>query len=535
MYAAVGMAGARERDAAGFQPSAPRRALLLALVLGVAADAALRLAPDGLGWSLWVVALAAVALHVAARRELDLSREAYAWLGLAVACAAAFAWRDSEQLRAFNILGTLVAVSLFAMSADGHPAASLAQARLRDIITAGVYAARDVAFGAPLLAARDASLHTLPASHNLASWTAVRAVLITLPLVVLVAALLSRADPVFASIFAMPALDVERIVSHVIVIGAFTWWSAGWLWGAVLGVARRNALPDRLPLQLGLVEVTTALGAVGLLLAIFVGLQLRWLFGGAEVVLATTGLTVAEYARRGFFELLAVAVVVLPLLLVTHALAADERVTRRQRPLSYVLVVLLAAIMASALLRLRLYVSYFGLTTDRLHATAIMSWLGVVLIAMALTVLRGRPRPFAAVTVLSAFATLLGLNLINPDLTVARVNLGRPAGVQEVDYAYLARLGGEAVPAVVEALHSAAPSAASCKAVELLRRRWLGNVETKWNVGMRRGRTAVEVGMPDTEQQRLCAGTSPDLVPAPVPGEAPAGASPSGGPAVTPG
>jgi hypothetical protein len=195
------------------------------------------------------------------------------------------------------------------------------------------------------------------------------------------------------------------------------------------------------------------------LFTIFVALQLRWLFGGADVVLATTGLTVAEYARRGFFELVAVATLVLPLILGTRAAVEDENVVRRHRQLSLALLVLLAAIMASALLRMRLYVGYFGLSTDRLYATALMAWLGMLSGAMALTVLRGRTRVFAAVTVLSGFVTLFTLNAINPDLLVARMNLNRSPGVRGVDYEYLARLSGDATPTVVQALSAAARDA----------------------------------------------------------------------------
>jgi hypothetical protein len=245
-----------------------------------------------------------------------------------------------------------------------------------------------------------------------------------------------------------------------------------------------------------------------------VALLLRCLFGVADVVLATTGLTVAEYARRGFLELVAVAALAVPLILGTHAAIDDPRVRRRHGRLSLALIVLLAAIMASALLRMRLYIAYFGLTTDRLYATALMAWLGVVFAAMALTVLRGWTRPFAAMTVLSGFVTLFALNAIDPDLLVARVNLGRSSGVRDVDYVYLARLGGDATPTVVHALRVAAPSPIACDAATSLRGRWLRRPDASWNLGAWRGRAAVANELPATTVQRLCAG---------VPGKGPAG------------
>lgn len=503
---AGGIADTHQGDTTSERARTARRILIEAALLGVLADGAVRNAPDGLGWTLWVLALTLAAVNVARRHGPGVTREQTAWLGAAVACAAAFAWRDAEELRLANVLGTLVALTMFAMSAAGLPATSILTARLRDVVTAGIYTLRDVVAGAPMLAAADARLHALPAVRRGASWTVLRAVVLTLPLVLVFTALLSRADPVFASVFSLPAIDAELFISHVMIAGAFAWWSAGWIRGALLGVARRWALPEQLPVRLGLGEITTSLGAVIALFTIFVALQLRWLFGGADVVLATTGLTIAEYARRGFFELVAVAALVLPLILVTRALIEDEEVVRRHRRLSLALILLLAPIMASAALRMQLYVRYFGLTTDRLYATASMVWLGIVFVAMARTVLRGWARPFAAMAMLSGFATLFALNVANPESLVARVNLGRASGERAIDYAYLARLSGDATPMVASALRAAAPSVESCQAAELLRKRWLRPQDASWNLGARRAREAVQRTVSAAQEQRLCAG-----------------------------
>jgi hypothetical protein len=147
-----------------------------------------------------------------------------------------------------------------------------------------------------------------------------------------------------------------------------------------------------------------------------------------------------------------------------------------------------------------------------------MVWLALVCLALARTVLRGWSRPFAAMTVLSGFATLIGLNVANPELLVARVNLGRSTASQEVDYAYLSRLSGDAVPAVAKAVASATPSAASCAALRTLRKRWEGRAETRWNLGTRRGAAAVTSTLTPLVEQRLCAGipaVTPPAVPKP--------------------
>jgi hypothetical protein len=480
-----------------------RHILLQAALLGVLADSALRNAPGGLGWAIWVAGLAIATVIVVRYRGDRLGREQKGWLAAAVVCAAATAWRDGE-LQGWNVLATLAALAMFAMSATALPAASILSARLRDVLAACAYSARDALSRAPWLVFAESDLGSAIRTSAAARMPVLRAVLLTTPLVVLFTALLSRADPVFGALFRLPSINAEGIIEHLFLIGLFTWLSAGWMGGSLLP-GKRPVLPERLPFSLGLVEITTALGALAGLFTVFIAIQLRWLFGGGDVVQATTGLSLAEYARRGFFELVIVVALVVPIILGTRAAISDKAVMRRHRRLSLPLLGLLAAIMTSAVFRMYLYVTHFGLSTDRLFALAFMIWLALVISALALTVLREWPRPFAAVSVLTGFITLFALNAANPDAIVARVNLGRSASDRSVDYAYLARLSGNAMPIVAPALAAASPSPATCSASKALRRRWLRNDDYRSNAGSRRGRDAVITNLTPSRVTRLCA------------------------------
>ena len=67
-------------------------------------------------------------------------------------------------------------------------------------------------------------------------------------------------------------------------------------------------------------EIGPVLVAVDFLFLGFLLVQVRYLPGRSELVGALTGLSYAEYARRGFFELVTVAALILPLLLVAASL-----------------------------------------------------------------------------------------------------------------------------------------------------------------------------------------------------------------------
>ncbi|HEX8725389.1 MAG TPA: DUF4173 domain-containing protein, partial [Gemmatimonadaceae bacterium] len=355
-----------------------------------------------------------------------------------------------------------------------------------------------------------------------------RATLIALPIVVVFALLLANADPIFGSFLTLPDIRIDVLLSHVFVAGFFTWIVAGWLRRSLLARAGDTAAPaTTLSFTLGTTDVAFALGALDVLFAAFVAAQLGWLFGGEALVRRTTGLSYAQYARHGFFELMWVAGLLLPLLLGAQALIpeSDGRTRRTYRRLAVPLVVLLGAIIVSAGARMKLYVHYYGISTDRLYASAVMVWLAVVFVWFAFTVLRSRPRAFAAGMVGSGFAVLLTLNALNPDALVARANLARDAagqtGTAGSDYRYVASLGGDAIPAVVAALTApaaavdSATAADRCAAAKIVLDRWTGEKRarashswTQWNAARSGAMAAVQAH--EGELRRLACAESSD-------------------------
>jgi hypothetical protein len=295
----------------------------------------------------------------------------------------------------------------------------------------------------------------------------------------------------------------------VLLTGFFAWIVAGWTRNALIA---EPAAPIQLRAPvLGATEVNAALGALAVLFAAFVLTQLGWFFGGEALIRERTGLTVAEYARRGFFELMWVALLILPVLLATRITLRDnEHGLRWHTRLAVPLLVMVGAMMVSAMSRMGLYIDFYGLTTSRFYATAMMGWLAFVLVWFGATVLRGRTRAFAAGVVLSGFTSLIALDVSNPDRIVARTNLARErvtaTGTHHVvDLAYLARLGGDAAPAVMQGV-LAAPRAqagtperavedrARCLAAQRMLDRWgpSGSVDTRGVVSRFRRATVAE-------------------------------------------
>lgn len=353
-------------------------------------------------------------------------------------------WRDSEELRAWNVFAVVVALSLGLLSLRG---VRLGAASAVQYVLEGALASLRGALGPILLVGRDLSAGEAPQgiSRRVRPWAV--GLILTVPVVVLFGALLGSADPVFERLVRVVVdLDIEQLLSHVVVIGVLSWLAAGYLRSVVVRGSERGRTVTVPSPGWGAIEVGVPLGALAVLFLAFVVIQARYLFGGEDLIRATVGLTYAEYARRGFFELVAVAGLVLPLLLAAElALRPDDgRAARIFRALAATVLVLVACIIASAGYRLRLYHAAYGWTQDRFYAAAIMVWIAAALAWFGVTVLRGQGQRFMLGAAVAGFAVIAGLNVVSPDAVIARTNLARAEQGAELDAEYLSRLSADA-------------------------------------------------------------------------------------------
>ena len=201
---------------------------------------------------------------------------------------------------------------------------------------------------------------------------------------------------------------------------------------------------------LGSVEIGVVLGLVNLLFLSFVIFQIPYLFGGMELVQSTPDFKLANYARRGFGELVAVAGLTLPILLASHWLIRKEVPIAGKlfKVFAGIQIGLLFVIMASAVQRLVLLTGNlgYGLTTVRLYPMIFMIWLAVVFVWFAATVLRGARQHFAWGALWSAIFILGATHFLNPDAFIVRTNIALMQQGREFDSNYNFELSADAVP-----------------------------------------------------------------------------------------
>jgi hypothetical protein len=432
-------------------------AVLAATLLGMLGDALFRAPALGINCLLWIVAVLAAVAWVARVRNRPLSREAWLLFVPVLFFASVFAWRAAEALVVFNGLALVTSLGVLALAASRWPASG-ARASIAEMIAGALSLALSGVFGAPMLVVGDHALADGGARPRLrGTVAAIRGVLIALPILLVFGALLSSADPRFEQLLSnLIAIDFGATVSHIALAAFIAWWAAGYLRAADVADRPLGLTAGWRPprLTLGIAELATVFGLVDALFALFVAIQLPHLFGGISRVREVAGLTMAQYARGGFFELVVVAALVVPLLLGGAALvrrdeAGPWRIFRR---LALVMIALVAVMIASALQRLGLYVASFGLTEDRVYATAIVVWLAIVFALLIATVLRRREAGFAFAALVSGWLVLAALDVMNPQARVVEANANRAVEGTAFDWEYASQLNVDGAPALAAAM-----------------------------------------------------------------------------------
>ena len=292
-----------------------------------------------------------------------------------------------------------------------------------------------------------------------------RGVVIAVPVLLIFALLFASADAVFAGyverVWAIFNVPDEAFVVQMIFVGGIAWVASGTL---AYGVARRTSAPaadadakpkPKLP-ALGMIEASIVLGTVDLLFALFVIIQFAYFFGG-RATLAVNDLTYSEYARHGFFELVAVSVLTLGLVnaldwvTVRHAL----RHTRIFRIFAVILVALTGVILVSAAQRMSLYEDQFGFTALRVQTHIFMVWLAALFGFFLLALFRVRQRIFSLGVLIVLIGYVGTLDLINVEGYIAEHNVARMAEGYGLDFAYLNTFSVDAAPVMFELFETA--------------------------------------------------------------------------------
>lgn len=266
-------------------------------------------------------------------------------------------------------------------------------------------------------------------------------------ILIVVLALLSSADAVFSDRISAAARYADNILASpsafrlalmlVATLVIFSWMMTLRLPGSQVNEFSLPEIPAAFPSML--------LPMLNIVYALFVYIQFSNLFGGAETAAMIGGY--AEYARTGFFQLVAVAFINLCML----AISLHSHRNAWIRIMELLLILQTGVILFSAFWRMRLYIAAFGLTELRIMTLWGMLLISALLILTTISLFRRRFPAFAAGFV-CALILWIGLNTIDIDRIIAEYNVSHylSGELEEIDIPYLRTLAPSAQSIVNE-------------------------------------------------------------------------------------
>lgn len=270
---------------------------------------------------------------------------------------------------------------------------------------------------------------------------------VAIPVVLLIGGLLMSADLVFSNMIAK-VFEGIRIPANL--AGICFMLCFGFI-SSYCGVRYTAYRKDRQDREVKILTETTAMFTVSVLVAvlyvIFCGIQIIYLFGGGGELPA--GVTYAEYARQGFFQLLVVCILNL------GAVLTMEHFFQRNRAVDAVLTVISVCTIimtASSGWRMILYIRAYQLTFLRV---VVLVALAVITLLMAGTIcyIWNRRFPLFQYGMAVVYVSYVLFAFAHVDAGIAAYDLaqienGNTAG----DYSYLSCLSTDAAPVIAEYL-----------------------------------------------------------------------------------
>lgn len=309
-----------------------------------------------------------------------------------------------------------------------------------------------------------------PSKRNI--WPILRGILIALPIIAIFASLLASADVVFGQrlddfVELFKLEDLPEYMFRMIYIVVLGYALAGVVLHASteskdekVGAEEKTIIPQ----FLGFIESAIVLGSVVALFATFVVIQFQYFFGGTTNV-HIDGYTYAEYARKGFGELVAVAFFSLLMLLTLSAVTKRETEMQRKMysSLGVTLVALLLVMLLSAYQRLGLYEAVYGFSRLRTYTHVFLIWIGLLLVATIVLEILRKERMFAFAMLLASFGFAISLPILNVDVFIVNQNIQRELNsgtkdLVDLDAQYFIDLSDDAIPTLVNTFHASRPT-----------------------------------------------------------------------------
>jgi len=281
-----------------------------------------------------------------------------------------------------------------------------------------------------------------------------KGILFALPILMVILILLSSADMIFnyylSSVFIIFGnFQLSHLVIHLIIIILFFLYIFGFIWSFKYeGIYESSE--GKLKVNFEVLTVMPILLMLNGVYLMFTVIQFSYLYGGGSTELPSS-FTYAEYARRGFFELVTVTVINFTIILCTIKFMKREntKLEKCNNAFLSLLIVFTLNMIFSAHYKMSLYENTYGYTYLRVFVHIFMMLLFILFI-IALAGIWVRKTPITKLCIISSLIMYVVLNYINVDVFIVKKNIELYNRTQNLDVNYLSNLSYDTLPYLVQ-------------------------------------------------------------------------------------
>ena len=281
-------------------------------------------------------------------------------------------------------------------------------------------------------------------------------VIAAVPVLVIMGALLASGDEAFHNALVRLAGTLGQIAAQLVLAAAFFFPLYSLLFSLRRGLERPPEAGGKKPgaekKGLDPTVAVSFLSALSLLYFGYLFTQLAYFFSGFKGLLPE-GFNEAQYARRGFFELCAVAAINLLLILLVFTLSrrGKSKLPIPLRIVSAFICLFTLVLIATAESKMALYVQQLGMTRLRLQVSLFILLLAFAFLLLLVWIFTRR-FGYMKLMLAAACALLLCMNFADVDRAVARYNLWAWENnkLERLDVEAFRELGDAKVPYLVK-------------------------------------------------------------------------------------
>ncbi len=195
------------------------------------------------------------------------------------------------------------------------------------------------------------------------------------------------------------------------------------------------------------------LSAISVCYLLYLFSQLAYFFSAFEGFLPNADITYAEYARKGFFEMCAIAVINLVIVFSALLLAKKQngKVCHGIKGIATFISLFTLMIIATAISKMVLYIGNYGMTVLRVTTSAFMLFLSIVFISVILKIYLAKIN-IIKTALITAGSIILILGTVNVNSVCARYNYEsyQTGRLDTIDVQALYELGYEGIPYLIK-------------------------------------------------------------------------------------